>query len=120
MLTRTEPARPRRRPARSRAGRSAGGRAGLRTGPAGWARRYAFAGVSTSGKLYVVEAAFPIVVIVICLVAIVVALVTFVGAGKVYENLGRGAFALDESDRPASPEPGSGASRAEADAEIRQ
>jgi cytochrome P450 len=67
-----------------------------------------------------VEAAFPLVVIVICVVAIVVAFATFVGAGKIYENLGRGAFALDESDRPTGPEPGSSASRAEADAEIRQ
>jgi hypothetical protein len=67
-----------------------------------------------------VEAAFPIVVIVICVVAVIVAFVTFVGAGKIYENLGRGAFALDESDRPKGPEPSSGASRAEADEEIRQ
>jgi hypothetical protein len=67
-----------------------------------------------------VEAAFPIVVIVICVVAVIVAFVTFVGAGKIYEGIGRGAFALDESDRPKGPEPGSGASRAEADEEIRQ
>jgi len=67
-----------------------------------------------------VEAAFPIVLIVVCVVAVVVAFVAFVGTGKIYEGIGRGAFALDESDRPKGPEPGSGASRAEADAEIRQ
>ena len=66
------------------------------------------------------EAAFPIVVIVICVLAIIAAAVTFVGAGKIYDNLGRGAFALDESDRPRGPDPGSSAARAEADAEIRQ
>jgi hypothetical protein len=67
-----------------------------------------------------VEGAFPIVLIVVCVVAVIVAFVTFLGAGKAYEGIGRGAFSLDESDRPKGPEPGSGASRAEADAEIRQ
>jgi len=67
-----------------------------------------------------VEAAFPIVLIVVCVVALVAAFVTFVGAGKIYEGIGRGAFALDQSDRPKGPEPGSSAARAEADAEIRQ
>ena len=66
------------------------------------------------------EAAFPIVLIVVVAVAIVVAFATFVGAGKLYEGIGRGAFALDESDRPAGPEPGSAAAQAEADMEIRQ
>ena len=66
------------------------------------------------------EAAFPIVLIVVCVVALVAAFVTFVGAGKIYEGIGRGAFALDQSDRPKGPEPGSSAARAEADAEIRQ
>jgi len=67
-----------------------------------------------------VEAAFPIVLIVVCVVALVAAFVTFVGAGKIYEGIGRCAFALDQSDRPKGPEPGSSAARAEADAEIRQ
>jgi hypothetical protein len=67
-----------------------------------------------------VEAAFPIVVIVIAVLGAIAACVAFVGAGRIYDGLGRGAFALDESDRPASPEPGTGAARAEADAEIRQ
>jgi hypothetical protein len=67
-----------------------------------------------------VEAAFPIVLIVVCVVALVVAFATFVGAGKIYEGIGRGAFALDEPERTKGPEPGSSAARAEADAEIRQ
>ncbi len=41
-------------------------------------------------------------------------------SGKVYEAVGKGAFALDETDRPRGPEPGSAQARAEADAEIRQ
>jgi hypothetical protein len=67
-----------------------------------------------------VEAAFPIVLIVVCVVALVVAFATFVGAGKIYEGIGRGAFALDEPERAKGPEPGSSAARAEADEEIRQ
>jgi hypothetical protein len=67
-----------------------------------------------------VEEAFPIVLITIVVVALVVAFLAFLGAGKVYEGIGRGAFALDETDSPKGPEPGSQAARAEADAEIRQ
>jgi hypothetical protein len=67
-----------------------------------------------------VETAFPIILLVLCPVALVMAFVTFVGVGKVYEDIGRGKLALDQSDRPKGPEPGSSAARAEADAEIRQ
>jgi hypothetical protein len=67
-----------------------------------------------------VDAAFPIVVIVVVVVATVAAFLTFVGSGRLYEGIGKGAFALDETDRPAGPEPSSAAARAEADAEIRQ
>jgi hypothetical protein len=67
-----------------------------------------------------VEAAFPIVLIVVVAVAIVVAFASFVGSGKLYESIGRGAFSLDEPDRPAGPHPGSAAARAESEAEIRQ
>ena len=66
------------------------------------------------------EAAFPIVIIVIAVLGAIAACIAFVGASKIYDGLGRGAFALDESDRPKGPESGSGAARAEADAEIRQ
>jgi hypothetical protein len=68
-----------------------------------------------------VEAAFPTVLIVVVAVAIVVAFITFAGAGKLYEGIGRGAFSLDEADTmPPGPAPDTGASRAEADEEIRQ
>jgi len=67
-----------------------------------------------------VEDAFPIVLIAVVLVAAVVAFITFVGTGRLYEGIGRGAFSLDETDRPAGPDPASPAARAEADAEIRQ
>lgn len=66
------------------------------------------------------EAAFPIVLIVVCAVALVAAFVSFIGSGKIYDGIGRGAFALDQPDRAKGPEPGSSAARAEADAEIRQ
>jgi hypothetical protein len=84
------------------------------------ARKCAYAAVSTSATLYGVQEAFPIVLIVVVVVAIVVAVVTLIGTGKLYEGIGRGAFALDQPDRPQGPEPGSSAARAEADAEIRQ
>ncbi|HEX8743735.1 MAG TPA: hypothetical protein VF712_11425 [Thermoleophilaceae bacterium] len=66
------------------------------------------------------EEAFGTVLIVIVVAATVVALVTFVGAGRVYERIGKGDFALDQPDRPSGPEPGSAAAQAEAAAEIRQ
>jgi hypothetical protein len=53
-------------------------------------------------------------------VASIVALITFIGAGGVYERIGKGAFALDAPDRPRGPEPGSAAAQAEAAMEIRQ
>jgi hypothetical protein len=67
-----------------------------------------------------VEAAFEIVLIAVVAVGVIVAVFTFVGTGKLYEGIGRGAFALDEPDKPRGPEPGSSAARAEADLEIRQ
>jgi hypothetical protein len=67
-----------------------------------------------------VDDAFPIVIVVVVVVATVAAFLTFVGSSRLYEGIGRGAFALDESDRPSAPEAGSAAARAEADAEIRQ
>ena len=51
--------------------------------------------------------AFPIVLIAVVVVALIAAFLAFLGAGKVYEGIGRGAFALDQADRPKGPEPGS-------------
>ena len=58
--------------------------------------------------------AFGIVLVVVVAVATIVAVVAFVGAGKAYEQIGRGGMSLD-NDRPV-PE----ASPAVAAAEIRQ
>ena len=67
------------------------------------------------------EDAFQEVLIGTVIVATIIAAIAFVGAGKVYERIGKGAFALDEPDRPiGGPAPGSPAFQAEAAAEIRQ
>ena len=58
--------------------------------------------------------AFGIVLVVVVAVATIVAVVAFVGAGKAYEQIGRGGMSLD-NDRPV-PE----ASPAVAAAEVRQ
>jgi hypothetical protein len=64
--------------------------------------------------------AFGVVVIVVALAAAVAAIVSFVGSGKIYKNIGKGAFSLDQPDRPQGPAPGSSAYQAEAEAEVRQ
>ncbi|MFL5825793.1 MAG: hypothetical protein ACJ76V_04660 [Thermoleophilaceae bacterium] len=68
------------------------------------------------------EGAFPIVVIVVCIGALVAALIAFIGSGKLYENIGKGGLTFD-SEEPGTgpaPPPQSPAARAEAEAEIRQ
>jgi hypothetical protein len=72
------------------------------------------------GKLYGVESAFLTVLLVVVAIGIVGAVAGLASTGKLYEGIGKGAFALDEEDRPKGPEPGSAAAKAEADAEIRQ
>jgi hypothetical protein len=68
-----------------------------------------------------VEAAFGIVLIVAVALAAVVALIIAIqGTGKLYDTIGKGAFALDQPDNVPGPEPGSAAARAEAQEEIRQ
>ena len=67
-----------------------------------------------------VEEAFGTVLIVVMVVAAVVAVYSLLGSGKLYDQIGKGAFSLDTPDRPAGPPAGSPASRAEAEAEIRQ
>ncbi len=70
----------------------------------------------------VVDAAFGTVLIVVCLVAVVVAVASFWGTGQIYRGLGRsGPFALDdERDQRPAPAAGSPAAQAEAREEIRQ
>jgi hypothetical protein len=58
-----------------------------------------------------------VVVVVVSILGIVAAVWALAGSGRLYEQVGRGAFSLDRA--PAAP-PDSAASRAEAEAEIRQ
>jgi len=66
------------------------------------------------------EAVFGTVLLAIVLVAAAVALLSYVGSGRIYEQLGKGDLALDEPDRPPAPVTGGPAAHAEAQAEIRQ
>lgn len=57
-------------------------------------------------------------VIVLSVAAAVVACLSYLGSGRIYENVGKGAFSFEE---PApGPRPGSRADRADAEAEVRQ
>jgi hypothetical protein len=67
-----------------------------------------------------VEETFGTVVIIVAVVAAVVAAAAYVGSGRLYEGIGKGAFSLDQPDRPKGPQPGSAAYAAEAEAETRQ
>jgi len=68
-----------------------------------------------------VEATFGTILIAIALVAIVVACVSYIGSGGIYQGLGRtGMTTLDEPDMRPGPAPGSVAANAEAQEEIRQ
>ena len=67
------------------------------------------------------EETFGTVVIIIGVVAAVFAAVAYIGSGRLYEGIGKGAFSLDEPDRPMrGPKPGTAAYDAEAEAETRQ
>ena len=61
---------------------------------------------------------FGTVVIVLSVVAAVVACLSYVGSGRIYDDVGKGAFSLDEP--PPRAAAGSAAERAEAEAEVRQ
>jgi len=64
--------------------------------------------------------AFGTAVIVIAVVAGIVAILSYIGSGRVYRTIGRGAFALDTPDRPTPPRAGSAAAGAEQEEEVRQ
>jgi hypothetical protein len=65
-----------------------------------------------------VQDAFGIVLVVVVVLAAIVAVVTFLGSGRAYEQIGRGGLSLgDETDRPP-PTPAIAAG--ERDEEIRQ
>jgi len=76
--------------------------------------------MSRGGNNKTVEEAFGTVVIVVGLVAAVFAAAAYVGSGRLYDNIGKGAFSLDQPDKPKGPQPGSAAYAAEAEAETRQ
>jgi hypothetical protein len=72
----------------------------------------------TVGK---VDTGLLVVVVVVSVGSLIAAVVAFAGTGKVYDQLGKGAFELDrDSERPSGPPMDSPAARAEAAAEIRQ
>jgi hypothetical protein len=67
-----------------------------------------------------VQDAFGIVLVVVVVLATIVAIVTFIGFGRAYEQIGRGGLSLrDGSDRPAG-EPAPAVAAGERDDEIRQ
>jgi hypothetical protein len=63
---------------------------------------------------------FGVVVIAIAVVAALVACLSYIGSGRIYRELGRGELSLDEPDPRSTPQPGSSAWHAEAEAELRQ
>ena len=63
---------------------------------------------------------FGTVLIIIVLVAIVVACLSYIGSGGIYQGLGRTGLTLDEPDLRPQPVAGSPAAHAEAQEEIRQ
>jgi len=63
---------------------------------------------------------FGTVLIAVVLVAIVVACLSYIGSGAIYQGLGRTGLSLDEPDLKPGPAPGSPAAHAEAQEEIRQ
>lgn len=65
------------------------------------------------------DSGLAVVVIVVSILGIVAAVVTFVGSGRLYDQVGKGTFSLDR-DPGAGPAPDSPAARAEAVEEIRQ
>jgi hypothetical protein len=67
-----------------------------------------------------VESGLALVVIGVTILGIIGAVVAFVGTGKLYEQVGKGDFALDRDPGMSGPAPGSAAARAEAEVEIRQ
>ena len=63
---------------------------------------------------------FGIVVIVVGVLAGVAATLSYIGSGRIYRTIGKGAFALDRDDRPRPPAIGSAAARREQEEEVRQ
>ena len=68
------------------------------------------------------EELFGPILIAVCVIAVLVALASYWGSGRIYQGLGRsGAFSMeDERERRPAPKPTGGAAQAEAREEIRQ
>lgn len=66
------------------------------------------------------EDAFGIVVIVVAIGGVLIAAYTLMGSGKVYDEIGKGQYAIDAEKVPSGPEPGTPAGDAERDDELRQ
>ena len=66
------------------------------------------------------QEAFGFVIFAVVGVASVIALVMFVGAGKLYDQIGRGGLSLNEDGPHKGPAPGGAAYDRERDDEIRQ
>jgi hypothetical protein len=66
-----------------------------------------------------VDSGLAVVVIVVSILGIIGAVVAFAGSGKLYDQVGKGAFSLDR-EASSGPAPDSPAGRAEAAEEIRQ
>jgi hypothetical protein len=63
---------------------------------------------------------FGVVVITIGIVGGIMAILSYIGSGRIYQGIGKGAFALDTADRSPAPEAGSAAALAEQEEEVRQ
>jgi hypothetical protein len=64
--------------------------------------------------------AFGTVVVAVAVIGGLLAVLSYLGTGKLYQGIGKGQFTFDEPDPRRSPAPGSAAARAEADEELRQ
>ena len=63
---------------------------------------------------------FGTIVIVVVVVAGLAAALSYVGAGKAYDGIGKGVFSLDGPDRAPAPKAGSAAALREQEDEVRQ
>src|SRR5437867_1248457 len=63
---------------------------------------------------------FGIVVITFAVLAGIAAIASYIGSGRLYKGIGKGAFALDTPDRPPAPRAASAAALREQEEEVRQ
>ena len=63
---------------------------------------------------------FGTVIIVVAVVGGLLAVVSYIGAGRLYSGIGKGGLSLDEPVARRGPPAGSAAARAESEAELRQ